>query len=54
MPQYSFVCQDCKKTLTLFMHIADLEKGGIKCPECGSTRVEQKLEPFFANTSKKS
>ncbi len=27
MPQYVFLCQDCKKEFTLILHIADLEKG---------------------------
>lgn len=54
MPQYSFVCQDCKKPFTKFLHMSELEQGGIQCPECGSTRVEQQVETFFANTSKKS
>lgn len=54
MPQYSFICQDCHKPFTLMLRMAELDKGGFKCPECGSTRVELKPEPFFANTSKKS
>ncbi len=54
MPQYVFVCQDCKKEFTLFLHIADLEKGGLKCPHCGSANVEQEVAAFSAVTSKKS
>ncbi len=54
MPHYVFFCRGCKQEFTLVMHIADLEKGGFKCPHCGSTDVEQKVAPFSAVTSKKS
>jgi putative FmdB family regulatory protein len=54
MPQYVFLCQDCNKEFTEFLHIADLEKGGIACPNCGSQRVSQQVASFSAVTSKKS
>jgi putative FmdB family regulatory protein len=54
MPQYVFLCQDCDKEFTEFLHIADLEQGGRICPNCGSQRVIQKVETFSAMTSKKS
>jgi putative FmdB family regulatory protein len=54
MPQYVFLCQDCKNEFTQFLHIADLEKGGIVCPQCGSKRVIQEVVEFSAVTSKKS
>jgi putative FmdB family regulatory protein len=54
MPQYTFVCKDCKNTFTRILHVSDLDKGGIKCPECGSEKVEQQVAPFFAVTGKKS
>ncbi len=54
MPQYSFVCQDCKKEFTETLHFSELEKGQVKCPECGSSNVRHQVEQFFAVTSKKS
>jgi len=54
MPQYVFQCQDCNKEFTQFLHIADLEKGEVKCPSCGSKRVTQEVVEFSAVTAKKS
>jgi putative FmdB family regulatory protein len=54
MSQYVFLCQDCKKEFTQTLHIADLEKGAVVCPLCGSKRVTQVLAGFSAVTSRKS
>lgn len=54
MPQYVFLCQDCNKEFTQSLHIADLEKGGTVCPNCGGRRVIQAVAEFSAMTSKKS
>lgn len=54
MPQYIFLCRDCNKEFTLTLHIADLEKGGVECPHCGSKRVTRVIAAFSAVTSKKS
>jgi putative FmdB family regulatory protein len=54
MPTYVFLCQDCNKEFTLILHIAELEKGGITCPQCGGKRVIQAVAAFSAVTSKKS
>lgn len=54
MPQYEFTCQACQKDFSKVLTLAEYEKGGIKCPQCGSEKVEQKWAAFFAVTSKKS
>ena len=54
MPQYVFLCQDCNKDFTRILHIADLEKGGVACPNCGGKKVTQKAAVFSAVTSRKS
>ncbi|MCC7175298.1 MAG: zinc ribbon domain-containing protein [Bryobacterales bacterium] len=54
MPHYVFLCLDCDKEFTAFLSIADLEKGNVVCPECGSNRVTQMPAAFSAVTSKKS
>jgi len=54
MPQYVYLCQDCKKEFTLSLHIADIDKGEVVCPHCGSKRVTHELKAFSAVTPKKS
>ena len=54
MPQYEFVCKDCRKPFSKFLSIAEYEKGKIACPKCGGRKVEQRLSAFYAITSKKS
>lgn len=54
MPQYVFLCQDCNREFTHMLHMAELDKGGIACPHCGSKRVTQAVAEFSAVTSKKS
>lgn len=54
MSQYVFHCQDCSKEFTQSIHMADVEKAGVTCPHCGSTRVHQLVAAFTAVTSKKS
>jgi len=45
MPQYVFLCQDCKKEFTQILHIAEMEKGGVVCPQCGGNRVTHPPSP---------
>ncbi len=54
MPHYVFLCLDCKKEFTQILHIADLDKGGVACPHCGSKNVTQEVSAFSVVTSKKS
>lgn len=54
MCQYVFLCQDCNKEFTRALHMAELEKGGVECPHCGSKRVTQVVTEFSAVTSRKS
>ncbi len=54
MPMYEFLCQACKKEFSLVLTLAEFEKGKIKCPHCGSAKVEQQWAAFYAVTSKKS
>lgn len=54
MPVYVFICQDCGKEFEIILRMSELDKGGVKCPKCGSEKVKQKLAAFAAVTSKKS
>ena len=55
MPIYEYECRQCKRTFTekhTFQEHDQHKK--VKCPKCGSTRVQQVISPTFAKTSKKS
>ena len=54
MPVYDYVCRDCHKNFeqVLTLHAHDQEE--IRCPECGSSNIEQEAAAFYAVTSKKS
>ena len=54
MPHYVFLCKKCNKEFTRILPISELEKGGIKCPHCGSGKGQQLVAAFSAVTSKKS
>jgi len=54
MPQYEFLCKKCEKIFTVFLTLAEYEKGEFVCPHCKSKDVEQRPAAFHAVTSKKS
>ncbi len=54
MPQYEFFCKDCQQTFTKILTLAEYDKGGLTCPKCNGGNVEQRLQAFYAVTSKKS
>src|SRR5207244_3794387 len=54
MLQYDFFCHACQKIFSKILTIAEHGKEKIKCPHCGSNKVEQRWAEFYAVTSKKS
>jgi len=52
--EYAFECKKCKERFHVTQSLAEHERHQEKCPKCGSTDVEQKLEAVFVATSKKS
>ena len=54
MPVYDYVCKKCQKSFELVLTLSEHDKGNIRCPKCGSKKVEQEDVAFFAVTSKKS
>ncbi|MBI3951312.1 MAG: zinc ribbon domain-containing protein [Acidobacteria bacterium] len=54
MPVYDYRCGKCSKKFSLTMTISDHDKRNVKCPKCGSRKVEQQVAAFYAVTSKKS
>jgi putative FmdB family regulatory protein len=54
MSQYIFCCRECKKEFTRNLHMSDMDRAKVKCPHCGSKRVEQLVTAFSTVTAKKS
>lgn len=54
MPVYEYRCTQCNRKFKVTMTVAEYEKKNVKCPKCGSKKVEQQLAAFYAVTSKKS
>lgn len=54
MPRYVYLCQECKKEFEVVMHMDELGKKEVRCPHCGSAKVEAAVAAFSAVTSKKS
>jgi len=54
MPHYEYLCTECNKRFSVVLTLGEHEKGKVKCPKCGGTKVEQQWAAFYATTSKKS
>lgn len=54
MPTYDYVCQKCKKPVTLTLTLREYERGKTKCPRCGSVSLKQQITSFMTKTSRKS
>jgi putative FmdB family regulatory protein len=54
MPTYEYRCEKCRKGFSRVETISQHGKKRPKCPKCGSAKVMQVFNPFFAKTSKKS
>lgn len=54
MPLYEFLCEECDKTFSKVLTLADYNEEKITCPYCGGKKVVQEPSTFFAVTSKKS
>ncbi len=55
MAYYDLECQKCKHAFTVKQTYEEHdEHKRVKCPKCGSTRVEQLLSSVYAKTKKKS
>lgn len=54
MPLYDYVCKECHKSFEIALTLAEHEQGIVRCPKCGSKKVEQEPATFFAVTSRKS
>jgi putative FmdB family regulatory protein len=54
MPHYEFICHECNKVFSRILSLVDYEEGDIRCPNCGSTNVEQCWSAFTALTSRRA
>jgi putative FmdB family regulatory protein len=55
MPTYDYKCTECRKSFAEQQSFEEHDRGKrVKCPKCGSRKVERVLSPVFAKTSKKS
>jgi putative FmdB family regulatory protein len=43
MPNYDFICQDCRKRFVVFLTYAEYGKTEVRCAHCQSTRVTRKI-----------
>lgn len=53
MPTYDYTCRDCLATFELFA-TGSLKEEQKKCPECGSTDVEQCFTGFLQGSTSSS
>ena len=55
MPEYEFQCKKCDKEFIVKESMKEHERPHqIKCPKCGSSKVERRFGEVFVVTSKKS
>lgn len=54
MPFYDYECRDCKERFSKILTLTEYNRGDVKCPKCGSAKVQQLLSTFYAVTSRKS
>ncbi len=54
MPRYEYHCEACNKEFELVLTLHEHDEEKIKCPKCGSKKVQQMVTAFTVVTSKKS
>jgi len=55
MPAYEYECNACGRDFTLFLTLREYDEiSELKCPHCGSDKVQRMFTGFFAKTSRKS
>jgi putative FmdB family regulatory protein len=53
MPTYEYLCEACKKDFEVTLTISERAKASVKCPACGSNKVNPQMTVFSAKTSRK-
>lgn len=44
MPRYTFICQDCQKSIQLFISYADYDTAVPTCPLCNSQQLKRRID----------
>jgi putative FmdB family regulatory protein len=51
MPLYEFTCRECGAAFEDIVSLAELAAGDVRCPQCGSQKVERGFSTFSTGTS---
>ena len=54
MPHYEYFCEDCQTTFDVTLTLREHDNEPMRCPQCGSEKVQQAVSTFTAVTSRKS
>lgn len=54
MPTYEYSCKKCGKKFAQVLTISEHSRKKVHCPKCSSKQVAQRIQGFFATTSRKS
>ncbi|MBS1250263.1 MAG: hypothetical protein MAG431_01855 [Chloroflexi bacterium] len=54
MPQYEFVCLDCKKPFEVFMSYTEYGEKEAQCPQCDGLEVQRIIRPIRVARSEES
>lgn len=54
MPVYEFACRGCHKKFETVQSIVKFNASKVKCPKCGSKKVDRIWSRVYTVTSKKS
>ena len=51
MPLFEFSCKKCGHKFEELLSVSERDRGDIKCPACGSARVDQGFSAFATGSS---
>ena len=54
MPMYDYKCLDCGKESLVVLTLKEHESNKVKCPKCGSTKLQQLYRLFVATRPRKA
>ena len=43
MPTYDYICEECRKSFSVFLRYEEYEKAEVVCPDCGSGKVRRRI-----------
>ena len=54
MPVYEYLCDNCRREVTVTLPIREHDKGVPACPQCNGKDLHPLVSTFFSQTSRKS